>query len=138
MANLQGLFRIGRDAEVRFTPSGDPVATLALAYNYGKKADKTSQWIEAALWGKRAEVLAPYLLKGQQIAAVIDDAHIETYAKRDGGEGVKLVGRISNIEFASSKPQTAPAPAPKPQTQAAPPPHHQASSLADMDSDIPF
>lgn len=141
MANIQGLFRIGRDAELRYTPSGDPVINLALAYNYGKKSDNTSQWIDASLWGKRAESLAPYLLKGQQLHAVIDDPHIQTFQKRDGGEGYKLVGRISNIEFAGSRPAAAqmsnqpPAQAP---AQRPAPPARPAANLADMDDDIPF
>ena len=37
MATLIGLFILGRDAEVRRTSGGDPVATLSLAYNYGRK-----------------------------------------------------------------------------------------------------
>lgn len=106
MANIQGLFRIGRDAELRHTPSGDAVINLALAYNYGKKADNTSQWVDASLWGKRAEVLAEYLVKGQQVFVVIDGPHIETFPKRDGGEGYKLVGRVMDIEFAGSRPAT--------------------------------
>jgi len=139
MANIQGLFRIGRDAELRYTPSGEAVVNLALAFNYGKKADNTSQWIDATIWGKRAEALAQYLLKGQQLFAVIDDPHIETYQKRDGGESFKMVGRISNIEFAGQRPQQA-QPSPQPQRQAAPPqrpPAQPAANLADMDDDLP-
>lgn len=139
MANIQGLFRIGRDAELRFTAQNEPVINLALAFNYGKKADNTSQWVDATIWGKRAEALAQYLLKGQQIFAVIDDPHIETYQKRDGGESFKLVGKISNIEFAGQRPQQAQA---SPQQQHQAPPQRQpstsAASLADMDDDIPF
>ena len=37
MATLIGLFTVGRDAELRTTASGDPVASVALAYNYGRK-----------------------------------------------------------------------------------------------------
>ena len=134
MANITGIFRIGRDAELRYTQGGDPVASLALVLNYGKKADKTSQWIDASIWGKRAESLAPYLLKGQQIYAVIDDPHIQTFAKRDGGDGFKLAGRISAIEFAGSRPESAQQPQAAPQ----PPPSRPAANLADMDDDVPF
>ena len=101
---FSGLFRIGRDAELRYTSNGDVVASLSLAYTYGikKNADGylPSQWIEAALWGKRAESLVEYLTKGTRVFAVIEDLHIETYDKRDGGQGHKLTGRIQNIEFA--------------------------------------
>ncbi|MFT0547450.1 single-stranded DNA-binding protein [Allopusillimonas ginsengisoli] len=142
MANLTGLFRLGRDAELRYTPSGDAVANLALAFNYGKKADNTSQWIDATIWGKRAEALAQYLVKGQQVFAVIDDPHIETYQKRDGGEGFKLTGRISNIEFAGARPQEAQGQrqqqAAPPQQQRQPAPQQRPANLADLDDSIPF
>lgn len=142
MANITGIFRIGRDAELRYTPNNDAVIGLALAFNYGKKSDNTTQWIDASIWGKRAESLAPYLLKGQQIYAVIDDPHIQTFQRREGGgEGFKLVGRISAIEFAGSRPESAQqpqaAPQPPPQRPTTPP-SRPAASLADMDDDVPF
>lgn len=150
MANIQGLFRIGRDAELRYTPGGDAVINLALAYNYGKKADNTSQWVDASLWGKRAESLAGYLVKGQQVFAVISDPHIETFQKRDGGEGYKLVGRVMDIEFAGSRPAAQqanqppaqqPAPSQRQPQRPAPNQYAQATGggMADFDEpDIPF
>ncbi len=105
MAQISGLFRIGKDAEVRFTQGGEPVASLSLAFNYyDKNADKNraSQWIDAALWGKRAESLAPYLLKGGIVYATIQDPHIETYEGKNG-TGHKLVGKIGDIELAGGK-----------------------------------
>ena len=62
-----GLARIGKDAEVRFTPSGAAVANVSLAFTYGKKGDdgkRPTQWVDASLWGQRAESLAPYIKKG--------------------------------------------------------------------------
>lgn len=103
MAQIVGVFRIGEDAQVRFTQAGQPVASLSLAFNYGQKdsdGKRPSQWIKASLWGKRAEAMAQYLTKGQQIYCVINDPHIETFQKRDGGEGFSLVGNVSEIEFA--------------------------------------
>jgi single-strand DNA-binding protein len=113
MAIISGLFRIGRDAEVRHTPSGDAVINLSLAYNYGPRKDGKTQWIEASLWGKLAEALAPYLKKGGQIDAIIEDPHIETFQGKNG-EGTKLVGRVLKIELAGSKGD---APAPSGQTE---------------------
>lgn len=140
-----GLFRLGRDAEVRFTQSGEPVAGLSLAFNYGRKdADgkQPTQWIEASLWGKRAESVAQYLTKGTLIYATLEDPHVEVYDKRDGGQGAKLVARVSNIEFtgranageqqAEHKPaQQRPAPASRPA---------QRQAVADEfdDDSIPF
>jgi single-strand DNA-binding protein len=146
MATLIALFTLGKDAELRATPSGDQVATLALAYNWGRKGQdgKTpTQWVEASLWGKQAESLAQYLLKGKQIEAVIDDPHIETYDGRNG-PGHKLVGKILTLKFARDgqrqEAAAAPAPAPEPrqQRQAPAPAPRPSSGFDDMDDDIPF
>jgi single-strand DNA-binding protein len=138
MATLIGLFTLGRDAELRTTAKGEQVASLALAYNYGRKGQdgKTpSQWVDAALWGERAGKLAEYLTKGSQFFMQIEDLHVETFDKRDGGQGVKLVGRVGAVEFTrGSRPTAAPAPRPP-----APPPASKPSSgFDDMDDDIPF
>lgn len=153
MATLIGLFTLGRDAEVRQTSGGDPVASLALAYNYGKKgADgkKPTQWVEAALWGDRADALQEYMTKGSQFLMQVDDLHVETYEKRDGGQGVKLVGRVKDIEFTrggvaeggqTQQQRRAPPPAPAPQRRqppAAAPRQGGSSGFDDMDDDIPF
>jgi single-strand DNA-binding protein len=139
MATLIGLFTLGRDAELRTTSQGEQVASLALAYNYGRKgADgKTpSQWVDAALWGDRAAKLAEYLTKGSQFFMQIDDLHVETFDKRDGGQGVKLVGRVGAIEFTRGQ-RSASAPAPK-ATPAPKPASKPSSGFDDMDDDILF
>lgn len=137
MPQFIGLATIGRDAEVRHTAQGDPVASLSLAFTYGKKGavgKRPTQWVDGSLWGQRAEVLQPYLLKGTRIHVVLDEVHEESYQTRDGRSGNKIVGRVSVIEFASKPAQAAQAPA-----QAAPQPAARpASNLADMDDDIPF
>ncbi|WP_334166294.1 single-stranded DNA-binding protein [Achromobacter mucicolens] len=84
MAQLFGLARIGRDAVVRHTQGGEPVANLALPFAYGKKdADgkRPTQWVDASLWGQRAEALAPYLTVGVKVSVTIDEVHIETYER---------------------------------------------------------
>lgn len=94
-------FRIGNAPELRYTQKGDAVLSLSLAYNYGMKQQdgkKPTQWLEAALWGKHAESLAPYLQKGGQIVATVDDLHIETYEGKNG-PGHKLAGRIVSLEL---------------------------------------
>jgi single-strand DNA-binding protein len=63
---------LGRDAEVRFTPGGQAVATLNLATTEqwndreGQRQEKT-EWHRVVLWGKQAETLNQYLQKGKQI-----------------------------------------------------------------------
>ena len=63
---------LGRDAELRYTPGGAPVATLNLATTEvwndkgGQRQEKT-EWHRVVLWGKTAESLNEYLVKGKQI-----------------------------------------------------------------------
>ncbi len=148
MAQMIGLARIGRDAELRYTQDGTAVAGVSLAFNYGKKdpntGNKPTQWVDASVWGQRAESLAPYLLKGTMLSVTLDDLHIETFPRQDGTQGHKLVGRISAIEFASRPESATNAPhqgqqRPAPQRQERPAtPRAPAANLADMDDDIPF
>src|SRR3989449_5074509 len=63
---------LGRDAELRYTPSGAAVATINMATTEvwndkaGQRQEKT-EWHRVVLWGKSAESLAEYLVKGKQI-----------------------------------------------------------------------
>ena len=96
------LFGIGSDAILRHTPDGKPVCNISLAYDVGFGAKKRTGWIEAALWGDRAEKLAPHLTKGARVFAVLDDVELETYVKGDGSGGAKIKARIVDIKFAGS------------------------------------
>lgn len=145
-----GLARLGRDAELRFTNSQEPVATLSLAFSYGRKGEdgkRPTQWVKASFWGKRAESLAPYLLKGGLVAITLEDVHIETF-EGTNGPGHNLVGKVLDIELAGGNerqgeaqqprqaaPRQAQAPrSAEPQRQAPQP----SSGFEDMDDDIPF
>ena len=63
---------LGRDAELRYTPAGAAVATINMATTEvwndkaGQRQEKT-EWHRVVLWGKSAESLAEYLVKGKQI-----------------------------------------------------------------------
>lgn len=149
MPTLSDVGRLGRDAELRYTPGGDAVCNLALACEYGRKGTdgkKPTQWIDATLWGKQAEALAPYLLKGQQLYFTIDDAHVETFPKSDGTQGIKLTGRVIVIKFAGSPPQqdqqapqqTRQQPATRTQSRPAPQQNQQSAPPDSFDDDIPF
>jgi len=59
---------VGRDAEVRATPSGQSVLNFTVANNIGFGDRQQTLWVRVALWGKRAEgSLQNYLKKGQQV-----------------------------------------------------------------------
>jgi single-strand DNA-binding protein len=63
---------LGRDPEVRSTPSGQSVASFTLATNRkwkdknGQKQEQT-EWHQIVCWGRQAEVAGQYLTKGKQI-----------------------------------------------------------------------
>ena len=134
-----GLARIGRDAELRKTQSGESVLNLSLAFSYGRKGDdgrRPTQWVDATMWGKRAEALAPYLQKGGLVSVTLEEVRIETFTGKNG-EGHKLAARVVDIELAggskdSSKDGSA-APAP-PRATSAP----ASSGFQDVDDDVPF
>jgi single-strand DNA-binding protein len=63
---------LGRDPEVRSTPSGQPVASFTLATSRkwrdknGQRQEQT-EWHSIVVWGKQAEIAGQYLTKGKQI-----------------------------------------------------------------------
>jgi len=123
---LIGNGRIGRDVEVRRTQSGEPVANISIAWNYGTKdqnGKRPTQWLDAALFGKRAESLAPYLKKGTTVFCDLRDVHIQTYKNKDGDQNFKLTGVVDSIEFVGSR-----------DSQEEP----KRKTIAEEDNDLPF
>lgn len=110
MSTLIFTGRLGRDVELRYTPGGNAVTNLDVAYNYGKKGpdgNRPTQWVDCSLFGKRAEALAPYLLKGQQLYLILSDVHIRTYQKNDNTQGFTLSGSVDEIELIGGRPEGA-------------------------------
>ncbi len=64
--------RLGKDAEIKTTPSGSTVANFSIAVN--RRVKKNDVWsdevsyFDVQLWGKMAESLRSYLVKGRQIS----------------------------------------------------------------------
>jgi len=76
MASLNRVILIGnltRDPELRFTPSGKPVARLGIAVNrrwtntQGEKSEAVD-FFNVVAWGRLAEVCADFVTKGSPIA----------------------------------------------------------------------
>ena len=67
-----GIGNLGRDPEVRTTPSGQKVASFSVAITE-KFKDKdgqqkeTTEWVNLVLWRRQAEIAEQYLRKGSQI-----------------------------------------------------------------------
>lgn len=153
---LTGAARLGKDAELRTTTSGEPVANFDAAFNYGRKdndGNRPTQWVRCTLWGRQAESLTQYLVKGQQVSVVLRDVHIEEYEGRNGW-GANLVGTVSDIELVGGRPEgygsgqqaqrqgarTGASQQQAPRNASAPQPQRQqpAPDYDSFDDDIPF
>jgi single-strand DNA-binding protein len=82
---------LGRDPEVRSTPSGQPVASFTLATKRrwkdknGQRQEQT-EWHNIVVWGKSAEIAGQYLTKGKQIVV---EGRIQTRSWDDRQTGEK-------------------------------------------------
>ncbi len=129
---------LGRDAEVRVTPSGQSVLNFTVANNIGFGDRQQTLWVRVALWGRRAEgSLQNYLKKGQQVF-VSGELSQSEYQANDGttrtslelnANIVDLVGKRN--EQGQQPQQGSPAQAPSQASSNTP------SSLDDFD-DVPF
>jgi single-strand DNA-binding protein len=64
--------RLGRDPEMRYTPSGRPVTNFSVAtsrsWNTSEGERRTeTEWFNVVAWGSLAEICNQYLAKGQQV-----------------------------------------------------------------------
>ncbi len=63
---------LGRDPEMRYTPSGRPVTTFSVATTRnwntadGERRQQT-EWFNIVAWGSLAEICKEFLIKGQQV-----------------------------------------------------------------------
>lgn len=142
MPTLTGLFTIGH-AESRTTQSGTDTLQLSLAYDYGRKGEdgrKPTQWVRAAIFGKQASALAPYLTKGKQVELCIRDLHVTEFQKKDGSQGSALEGVADFLSFARGPRDDAQQQArPQHVQQPARPAPQQSSGFDDMDGEeVPF
>lgn len=122
MNSFNGIGRIGRDAVTRHTASGKAVTGWSLAVDVGWGENKTTLWLDCALWGDRGEKIVGYLTKGAQIGVTGEigtrDHEGKTYVTLNVGD-VTLVG--------------------KPKEGSAPTPAAKAKAAVDaIDDDIPF
>src|SRR5512135_1471276 len=63
---------VGRDPEMRYTPSGQAVTsfTVATSRNYNNQQGqqvKETIWFRVSAWGKQAEIVSQYLKKGSKV-----------------------------------------------------------------------
>lgn len=58
---------LGRDPELRFTPSGDAICNFSIACGWKTKDKEGTEWIRCTAFGKLAEICGQYLKKGSQV-----------------------------------------------------------------------
>lgn len=96
-----------RDAELRKKGDATSVLTFGLAINEKKKDSETGEYVDApvfvdcALFGARAEALAPYLTKGKKVS-VDGRLRYHSWMKNEEKRHALSV-LVTDIEFADSK-----------------------------------
>ena len=94
---------IGRDAEVRYAPSGLAVLNFTVANNIGFGDKQQTLWIRVALFGKRAEgQLQNYLKKGQQVF-VSGELTQSEYKANDGTTKTSLELNANIVDLIGKK-----------------------------------
>ena len=96
--------RLTRNAELKYTNSGQAVSKFSLAINQRRKKD--DQWVDEAhffeivVWGKTAESLNQYLVKGKQVG--IEGQLRQDRWEQDGQARSKVEISASNVMLLGS------------------------------------
>lgn len=103
----QFIGRLGRDVEMRVTPTNDPVANFSIACGWKTKDKEGVEWVPVVVFGKQAEVCSQYLAKGSQVF-VQGRMRTEKYVK-DGIDRISVKIVADKIQFLGSKTDKPPA-----------------------------
>lgn len=138
--------RLGRDPEVRYMPSGDAMANIAIATTEswkdkeGEKQEKT-EWHRIVMFGKVAEIAGEYLKKG---ALAYFEGRLQTrkWTDKEGQERYTTEIVCDRMQMLGGKPESekqerAPRAAPPAKEGAKPAPRGK-GSFDDLEDDIPF
>lgn len=101
-----GTARAGTSMEIKYTNDDKPIGQVSLAFKTGikdKNGEYKTQWVSASMFGKRAESLAPYIVKGSLHAYHLRDLHIDEYTTKDGEKRVSLKAMIDDVELCGGK-----------------------------------
>jgi single-strand DNA-binding protein len=85
---------IGKDAEVKRMPNGDALCNFSVADSQGK--DKPTIWWNCSLYGKRAEALSQYLVKGQAVT-VSGTVSEREWTDKEGGKRKSMDVRVGDV-----------------------------------------
>jgi single-strand DNA-binding protein len=98
---------LGRDPEMRYTPTGVPVTSFSIATTRkwsnasGEPQEKTT-WFRVTCWRKLAESAAQYLKKGQAVL-VEGDIDASAWTDKEGSPRASLELTASNWRFVGSR-----------------------------------
>jgi len=104
---------LGKDPEMRYTPSGQAVTSFNVATNReweenGEKKKET-MWFRISVWGKQSESCHNYLKKGSKVIVegrlMCDPATggPRLFKRSDGSSGAAFEVNASNVRFLSGK-----------------------------------
>ena len=111
---IEGIVNLGRDPEMRYTPSGQPVCSFSAAANRsynrgdGEKVEETT-WVRITTWGKQAETCNQYLKKGSKVLVegrLVPDPETggpRVFSRQDGTQGASFEMTANTVRFLSSK-----------------------------------
>jgi len=138
---------LGKDPELRYTASGQAVATFSLATtekfkNKSGEQQERTEWHNIVAWGPLAEICGKYLTKGKQIYC---EGRIQSrsYDDRDGNKRYITEIVISDMQMLGSRPGDEGGSGNRPARTAASFPAKEPVSVPDdapynTDDDIPF
>ena len=102
---------LGTDIKVTYTSGkGTPVGRFSVGvneYNSQTKQNET-MWVNVTLWGKSAESLSPYLVKGTKVI-VTGKLSIRKYKANDGTEKYStevVADMVNGVELIGKKKET--------------------------------
>ena len=98
--------RLGKDSEERFLANGTPVLNFSVASDVGFGERKHTVWVECAIFGKRAESLAPYLKKGLAVT-IAGDGDLREW-ESNGKTGKTLSCNVNDVDMHGGGEKTAP------------------------------
>lgn len=151
MNNATFAGNIGQDCRVDSVNGNQgqiTVVNFSLAVDKKKKdqnGNRETLWVDCAVWGKQAEVLQQYLVKGQKVS-VSGSVDVETFTKNDGQiiPKLNLMVRDLTLQGSSSQHQNSNHQQPK-QSQSNQQPQgqpqqqmQQQNQWQNYDNDIPF
>lgn len=98
--------RLTRDPELRYVPSGQPVASFTLAVDRSFKnanGERETDFIDVVAWRKLAETVTQYVGKGR-LVAVVGRLQIRSYETQDGQKRKAAEVVANSVRFLDRKP----------------------------------